>query len=80
MPSPDADRLLIARIRAGDQEAWSECIARFEGRLLAFVNSRLGDSATSEDVVQETFLDSWWASPITMTRRPPRRFCFDRRP
>ena len=56
MPSLDADRLLIARIRAGEQDAWAECIARFEGRLLAFVDSRLRDRAASEDVVQETFV------------------------
>jgi RNA polymerase sigma-70 factor (ECF subfamily) len=52
----EADKLLVARIRSGDKDAWAECIARFEGRLLAFVDSRLRDRAASEDVVQETFL------------------------
>lgn len=47
---------LIARIRQGEQTAWSECIARFEGRLLAYVDRRLQDRAQSEDLVQETFL------------------------
>ncbi len=47
---------LIERIRTGEQAAWSECIAQYEGRLLAFVDSRLRSRATSEDVVQETFL------------------------
>ena len=41
---------------AGDAEAWRELIERFEGRLLAFVDSRLRDRAASEDVVQETFI------------------------
>lgn len=56
--SPDdlANERLIARIRQGEQAAWSECIARFEGRLLAFVERRLQDRAQSEDLVQETFL------------------------
>jgi len=48
--------LLVERIRRGEEAAWSELIARFEGRLLAFVESRLRNRATSEDVVQETFI------------------------
>ena len=56
MPSDELDRLLVARIRQGDPQAWNDCIARFEGRLLAFVDSRLRNRAQSEDVVQETFL------------------------
>ena len=51
-----AEKLLIARIRQGDADAWKELIARFEGRLLAYVDSRLRNRAASEDVVQETFL------------------------
>ena len=56
MPIDEADQLLVSQIKAGDSEAWSELIARYEGRLLAFVNSRLRNLTGSEDVVQETFL------------------------
>ncbi|MEQ8636753.1 RNA polymerase sigma factor [Gimesia maris] len=56
MPIDEADQLLVSQIKAGDAEAWSELIARYEGRLLAFVNSRLRNQSSSEDVVQETFL------------------------
>ena len=52
----NADRLLIDRVRAGSQEAWAEFIARYEGRLLAFADSRLRNRARAEDVVQEAFL------------------------
>ncbi|MEE3364880.1 MAG: sigma-70 family RNA polymerase sigma factor [Planctomycetota bacterium] len=52
----DTDQLLVARVREGGQEAWEELIARYEGRLLAFVQSRIGNRTTSEDVVQETLL------------------------
>lgn len=56
-PTADpSDHLLVDRIRAGEEHAWEELIARYEGRLLAFVDSRLRARATSEDVVQETFL------------------------
>jgi len=56
MPIDPSEQLLIARIRRGESAAWEECIARFEGRLLAFVESRLRNRATSEDIVQEAFL------------------------
>jgi RNA polymerase sigma-70 factor (ECF subfamily) len=52
----EGDRLLIQQIRQGDQRAWENLIARYEGRLLAFVERRLRDHAASEDVVQETFI------------------------
>src|SRR6516164_5919168 len=55
MPS-ESDRLLIAKIRQGDSQAWAGLIARFEGRLLAFVERRIRDRASSEDIVQETFV------------------------
>jgi RNA polymerase sigma-70 factor (ECF subfamily) len=55
MPS-ESDRLLVEQIRRGDSRAWDQLIARYEGRLLAFVERRLRDRAASEDVVQETFI------------------------
>src|SRR6516225_1873630 len=54
--SSDSDRLLIQQIRQGDARAWEGLIARYEGRLLAFVERRLHDRSSSEDVVQETFV------------------------
>ncbi len=56
MDAHEADRLLVKRIRQGESDAWEEFINRFEGRLLAFVRSRLGNQAASEDAVQETFM------------------------
>ena len=76
MATLDSDRLLIARIRAGDEDAWAECIARFEGRLLAFVGSRLRDRAASEDVVQDTFLGFLVGLPNYDENTPPETFLF----
>ena len=45
----------LERIRSGDSDAWRELISRYEGRLLAFVESRIGQRATSEDIVQKIF-------------------------
>ena len=52
----ETDKLLIRRIRGGDAQAWTDLISRYEGRLLAFAESRLRRRAASEDVVQETFI------------------------
>lgn len=51
-----ADPELIDQIRGGNQSAWKTIIDRYEGRLLAFVDSRVRNRAISEDLVQETFL------------------------
>lgn len=52
----EADRLLVKRVRSGDEAAWQELIDRYEGRLLAFAESRLNQKQAAEDVVQESFL------------------------
>src|SRR3954470_13544564 len=54
--SSDNDHNLIQQIRKGDTRAWDHLIARYEGRLLAFVHRRVNDRAASEDIVQETFI------------------------
>ncbi len=54
--NPSNDTTLIDSIRSGQANAWAELIARYEGRLLAFVNSRLSNRSASEDIVQETFV------------------------
>ncbi len=54
--SADSDRQLVHRIRRGEAQAWEELIARYEGRLLAFVRTRLRDRDQAEDIVQETLI------------------------
>ena len=70
------DRVLIERVRAADAEAWNELIGRYEGRLLAFVESRLGNRATSEDVVQETFIGLLTSLPNFDGGRPLESYLF----
>ena len=76
MPADELDRLLVAQIRCGEPGAWEECIGRFEGRLQAFVESRLGNRATSEDVVQETFLGFLISLPNFDDTTPIESFLF----
>lgn len=74
--SPEA--LLVAEIRRGKPDAWRRLIAEFEGRLLAFVRSRLGTSrsSASEDVVQETFIGFLTSLPNYDARRPLESWLF----
>jgi RNA polymerase sigma-70 factor (ECF subfamily) len=72
----DADSLLIERIRRGEGEAWNDLIARYEGRLLAFVESRLGRRGPSEDIVQECFLGFLNSLPNYDGRRPLEGYLF----
>ena len=76
MAASDADKLLIAQIRDGDARAWQVLIERYEGRLLAFVDSRLRDRATSEDVVQETFVGFLTSLPNFDDRRDLEAYLF----
>ena len=72
----EADRLLVERIRRGDEQAWNELIARFEGRLLAFAESRLRDRTASEDIVQETFIGFLNSLPNYDRRRALENYLF----
>lgn len=72
----ESDRLLIGGIRAGRPEAWGQMIARFEGRLLAFVRNRLPDRAAAEDVVQETFIGFLTSLPNYDGLRPLESYLF----
>jgi RNA polymerase sigma-70 factor (ECF subfamily) len=76
MSVADADALLISRIRSGDTTAWRELIDRFEGRLLAFVEGRLGRRATGEDIVQETFIGFLTSLPNYDDSRPLESYLF----
>ena len=52
----EADRHLLALIRTGDADGWSQFVDRYERRLFAFALGRVDQPATAEDLVQETFI------------------------
>lgn len=76
MSNLEADSLLIGRIRSGDSDAWRDLIARYEGRLLAFVESRIGHRSSSEDIVQEAFIGFLNSLPNYDGRRPLESYLF----
>ena len=76
MSVTETDALLVRQVRTGDAEAWRQLIERFEGRLLAFVDSRLRDRAASEDVVQETFIGFLTSLPHYDEKRDMEAYLF----
>lgn len=72
----DSDRVLITQIRQGETDSWQRLIDRYEGRLLAFVERRLRDRSTSEDVVQETFVGFLNSLPNFDDRRELQTYLF----
>lgn len=52
----EAERFLLEQIRGGDNEAWARFVDRYRGRLLTFAQTKLGQRADAEDIVQDTFV------------------------
>ncbi|MDB5391992.1 MAG: sigD 3 [Planctomycetaceae bacterium] len=70
------DRLLLDLVRQGDESAWADLIGRFEGRLLAFIESRIHNRATAEDLVQDTFHGFLISLPNYDPKTPLESFLF----
>ena len=76
MPTTDAESLLVRHVRAGDARAWRQVIERFEGRLRAFVDSRISSPITSASRVvgpltnlgRTTTAGRWMKFPETVAR------------
>lgn len=51
-----AEKYLVDQIRLGKNDAWSQLVDRYRGRLLNFARVKLTQRADAEDVVQETFI------------------------
>lgn len=76
MSETAVEELLISQIRRGDEAAWRELIARYEGRLLGYVEQRLRQRAASEDIVQETFVGFLLSLPNFDGDRPLESYLF----
>ena len=71
-----ADAILVQQIRDGDSDAWQALIDRYEGRLLAYTDSRIRNRATSEDIVQEAFVGFLISLPNYDGGRPLESYLF----
>lgn len=71
-----ADAFLVQQIRDGDSDAWRTLIDRYEGRLMAYTDSRIRNRATSEDIVQEAFVGFLISLPNYDGGRPLESYLF----
>lgn len=55
------DHDVIARFRAGDDAIFAEVVAEYRAELLRHAGRSVGDAATAEDLVQETFVRAYRA-------------------
>ncbi|MBN1845416.1 MAG: sigma-70 family RNA polymerase sigma factor [Sedimentisphaerales bacterium] len=51
-----AEEYLLQQVRRGSPDGWSQLVNRYQGRLLAFAQSKLKRRSDAEDIVQETFI------------------------
>jgi RNA polymerase sigma factor (sigma-70 family) len=59
LPGGRSEHALIARVRAGDDEAFEALYDAYHARLLTFCRHMLGSLVEAEDVVQHTFLAAY---------------------
>jgi RNA polymerase sigma factor (sigma-70 family) len=74
-PSSD-DRDLVARAAGGDDEAFAQLYDRHASALLAYARQYVGDAATAEDVVQQTFLAAYKTVRSGVELRHPRAWLY----
>src|SRR5688572_12170672 len=55
----NGDALLVERAQTGDAEAFRELVERYSARIFRLAWRILGDEASAEDAVQETFLRAY---------------------
>lgn len=61
--SASEDLEILKRIRAGDKEAYSELVLRYQDRILQHCASMLSDAREGEDAAQEVFVKAFYALP-----------------
>jgi RNA polymerase sigma-70 factor (ECF subfamily) len=54
-----SDEALLAGLAAGDRDAATGFVRRFQSRVYGLAMTILGDPASAEDVAQETFVRAW---------------------
>lgn len=58
-PQKPDDWLLVERIKAGDDRAFDEIMARYKRPILDFIYRMIGDAVEAEDAAQDVFARAW---------------------
>ena len=69
--SQTSEHALIARIQAGDPEAFRELYDRHARLIYRYVALKVGQPQDVEDITAETFIKAWQALPAISPARPP---------
>lgn len=59
----DSDRELVDRVVAGDREAFTPLLQRYQRKILNFMYRMIGERDVAEDLTQEVFLKAYEALP-----------------
>jgi RNA polymerase sigma-70 factor, ECF subfamily len=55
----DEDLDIIARVKAGDYEAFESLVEKYQGRIFRHLRKMVKDTSLVEDLLQETFLNAY---------------------
>jgi len=56
---PDDDAVVLARVLAGDEDAFATLVRRYEPKLRVYVGGIVGVEEEARDLVQESFVRAW---------------------
>jgi RNA polymerase sigma factor (sigma-70 family) len=65
-----SDTELVSRSLAGDRDAFSRIVSRYQTLICSLAYSRIGNLGQSEDIAQETFITAW--KHLRLLREPAR--------
>jgi RNA polymerase sigma-70 factor (ECF subfamily) len=63
MAEPDADALLVARVKLGDQRAFEMLVVKYQRRIERLVGLMVRDVDLVQDIAQESFIRAYRALP-----------------
>jgi len=66
----NSDAELVSRSLAGDRDAFSRIVSRYQTLICSLAYSRIGNLGESEDIAQETFITAW--KHLRLLREPER--------
>ena len=59
MGNSESDKDLVAKALAGDRDAFSHIVSRYQSLICSLAYSATGSLGQSEDLAQETFITAW---------------------
>jgi RNA polymerase sigma-70 factor, ECF subfamily len=63
MNAPDADALLVERVKLGDQRAFEMLVVKYQRRIERLISRMVRDPELVRDIAQETFIRAYRAIP-----------------